>query len=348
MRLAVACKRETANAHYRAIQPLRELERRGHRVCWPSHPSFAALGNGSAPDWDLLHVHQFIDEGNLELIERLRAHGVAVVWDTDDDISQVPRSSPEYRRLGGRRKIKRHFERTIAIAQAAHLMTTTCEHLAELYRSAGVEHVAVIENYLAPEDVARPRRRHPGVVIGCTAAGEHISDLEQLRIGEVLGAMLRAHEGVRVVTIGEELKIRDPRYTHHPFVGIERLIDLESEFDVGIAPLVDSMMNRSRSNVKLKEYAAAGATWLASPIGPYVGMGEEQGGQLVQDEGWFDALNALVLDARRRAELAGRARAWVKRESVRTAGGTWEAAFRGAVLRARGEAQTVGGAGRAG
>ncbi len=28
--------------------------------------------------------------------------------------------------------------------------------------------------------------------------------------------------------------------------------------------------------MKLKEYAGAGAPWLASPIGPYAGLGEEQ------------------------------------------------------------------------
>ena len=60
-------------------------------------------------------------------------------------------------------------------------------------------------------------------------------------------------------------------------------------------------MNRARSNIKLKEYAAAGACWLASPIGPYVGLGEKQGGRLV-------ARRRLARRARPPARQAARAR----------------------------------------
>lgn len=339
MRIAAVFNVGSANSHYRAVQPLRELARRGHDVCWPGHPSFA-VAQTRTPDWDLLYVSQSVNPSVAALAQRLRASGVAVVWDTDDDISQVPRYSQTYRRLGGKRKIKRLFERTVAMARGAHLMTTTCEHLAGVYRATGVEHVVAIENHLAPEDVARPRHRHAGVVIGCTAAVEHRGDYARLRIAEALEAVLRAHDGVRVVTLGERLPIRDPRYAHRAAVPIDRLLDAEADFDVGLAPLLDTPLNRARSNVKLKEYAAVGATWLASPVGPYAGMGEAQGGQLVSEGGWLAALEELIADYRRRAALQQRARTWVKGQSARHAGDRWEAAFRAAILRARAEAGT--------
>ncbi len=50
-------------------------------------------------------------------------------------------------------------------------MTTPSAHLAERYREHGVAHVEVIENHLARERIGHPRPRHPGVVIGITAAG---------------------------------------------------------------------------------------------------------------------------------------------------------------------------------
>lgn len=335
MRIACICRPATANARYRAIVPLRELERRGHTVCWPGDPSFDLLAAGGTPKWDLLHIQQFISEDDLGTIQRLRAQRVAVVWDSDDDLLTVPRGSSSYKRLGGRRRIRRHFERTVEIARASHLMTTTNEHLAQTYRDAGVEHVAVIENHLAREDVAGPRRRHQGVVVGIVAAGEHEEDLRKLRIGGTLQALLDAHDGVRVVAIGADLGLRDHRYTHVDKVPPHELIGVEREFDIGLAPLRDTPFNRARSNVKLKEYAAAGAAWLASPVGPYRNLGQREGGLLVDDGDWLRTLEALVRDHERRAELAREAAAWARRQTIEHAADAWQVAFRAAILRAR-------------
>jgi glycosyltransferase involved in cell wall biosynthesis len=104
---------------------------------------------------------------------------------------------------------------------------------------------------------------------------------------------------------------------------------------IGIAPLIDSAFNRGRSNVKLKEYAAAGAVWLASPVGPYLGMGEDQGGRLVEDDGWYEALDRLVRDHADRAALARRASAWARKQTIEHAGRAWETSFRSAIIRAR-------------
>lgn len=338
MRIAVAYNDNVANTHYRAIMPANELARRGHTIFPPGHPSFAQIEHGRPP-WDLLHVHQHMSDSDLAAFQRLREQGVALVWDSDDDIAAAPKGSNAFKRLGGRRALRAHFARTVEMARAAHLMTTTNEHLAQLYRDEGVEHVTVIENHVRAADVTRPRRRHPGVVIGCTAASEHSKDLETLAIGKTLTAILRAHAGVRVVAIGVDLKVRDPRYTHLPRVPFERLIETERDWDIGLAPLIDSRLNRSRSNIKLKEYAAAGAMWLASPRGPFVGMGEGQGGVAVEDGAWFETLDALVIDHERRAELARRAQRWAATQTIERAGRSWESAFRAAVLRARRDAR---------
>ena len=231
--------------------------------------------------------------------------------------------------------IRRHFERAVQAARTAHVMTTTSERLADVYREAGVECVHVIENYLAPQDLAVRRLRHQGLVIGITAAGEHEPDLRKLRFAATLERLLEQRDGIRVVAIGADLRMRSHRYTFARTVPIERLIATEAEFDVGLAPLRDTAFNRARSTVKLKEYAAAGAAWLASPVGPYVGMGEEQGGQLVAEDEWLDALLALVDDDERRRTLAEHGRRWVAGQTIRAGGGQWQAAFREAVERAR-------------
>jgi hypothetical protein len=62
MRIATLCPPATSNGRYRAILPLRELERRGHTVLWPGHSFYRALENVGAPKWDVLWVQQFFDE----------------------------------------------------------------------------------------------------------------------------------------------------------------------------------------------------------------------------------------------------------------------------------------------
>lgn len=337
LRIAVAVQ-ETANGRYRAVLPLQELARRGHRVHWPGDPSFRALDDGSAPPaWDAIHVQQMHGEDALAVMRRLREAGIAVVWDTDDDLGAVTRGNEAWHRLGGRRGIRRHVKQAIEAARCAQLVTTTNEHLAQVYRDHGAERVVAIENYLGPEDLRHPRKRHRGVVVGITAAGEHEPDLRKLQFAAMLDRLLERHDGVRVVAVGADLRLRNAhRYTYVRPVEIADLIPTESEFDIALAPLRDTAFNRARSNVKLKEYAAAGAMWLASPVGPYVGMGEEQGGLLVADGDWLATLEALLADPDRRQALAGRARAWAQGQTISAGAARWQAAFRDAVERARG------------
>lgn len=110
----------------------------------------------------------------------------------------------------------------------------------------------------------------------------------------------------------------------------------ERRFDIGIAPLADTPFNRARSNVKLKEYAALGIPWLASPVGPYAGLGTEQGGRLVGDGEWEEALRSLIRHPLRRRRLAEAARSWAATQTIETAAPLWEATFEEAVRRTRG------------
>ncbi|HEU4702564.1 MAG TPA: hypothetical protein VFS37_08790 [Conexibacter sp.] len=334
LRIAAMYIDGTAAAYYRAMLPLRELERRGHRVLWPAQNDYERL-LADASGVDVFLMHHYCREQDLALVQHLARRGVAVVWDEDDDISATPRHAPVYRKNGGRKGMKRAFARSVEIARTASLMTTPSAHLADRYRELGVEHVEVIENHVAQEHIGPERPRHQGVVIGITAAGEHAVDFKKLRIDRTLKRLLEAHEGVRVVTIGWGHELPTGRHQHVPYVQIEDLIAAERQFDVALAPLADTPFSRARSNVKLKEYAAAGAMWLASPVGPYVGMGEPQGGMLVRDGEWYAALERFVLDFRGRTHLMERARAWAQTQSAAAAARQWEAALMRAVARVR-------------
>jgi hypothetical protein len=128
-----------------------------------------------------------------------------------------------------------------------------------------------------------------------------------------------------------KLNLPSERYRHIEFVQHHELIETASQFDIGIAPLADNAFNRARSNVKLKEYGAGGAAWLASPVAPYAGLGERQGGMLVKDEEWFDAIGQLIRSPRKRRRLARRALRWAKSQTVDRHAAVWEREFERAI-----------------
>jgi glycosyltransferase involved in cell wall biosynthesis len=124
-----------------------------------------------------------------------------------------------------------------------------------------------------------------------------------------------------------------------PWVPLPNLSRQLSAFDIGIAPLSHAVaINHTRSNIKLKEYAAVGVPWLASPIGPYTGLGEKQGGRLVPDDRWFDELDTLVRNDRARRKLAKRASRWGREQALSRNTAQWEQALSHAIARARGAA----------
>src|SRR5207244_7329732 len=134
------------------------------------------------------------------VLRELVRGGTAVTYDNDDDFTALPKESPEYKKLGGLEG-QRGFTRSAKTALLARCFTTTNELLAEKYRRAGVERVAVIGNYLAP-GVARPRVPHDGVVIGWIAGGEHRADAARLKIADAIRELVASHEDVRGECIG--------------------------------------------------------------------------------------------------------------------------------------------------
>jgi hypothetical protein len=326
-----------ANGFYRAVGPMDHLAHRGHEVRQLAAVSprerFALVR-----DVDVLHVHRYCDaQHTLPLMREAKAHGAAVVWDDDDDLGAMPRSNPNYKRFGGlawQRRLKAMQE----IFAMADLVTATNPTLAGRFGEYGARRTAVIENYI-PGLFLQPRDRatKSGVTIGWVAGREHQLDREELPITATLARLLAERPDVNVVSIGLRLPLESPRYERVGAVNVLRLADVTSTFDVGIAPLADHAFNRAKSNVKVKEYAAGGAAWLASPVGPYAGLGEKQGGRLVADDRWHEQLTRLLDRPRERAKLAKRASKWAAGETLERNAHRWEQAFSEAIDGARGQ-----------
>jgi glycosyltransferase involved in cell wall biosynthesis len=335
MRIAFLANPESPNGWYRGIGPMLALARRGHEI-----RQAELLREQLRPELirgcDVVHIHRRHDEDVLKIARYAKEAGIAVVWDNDDDETAVPKGHPAYRDYGGAagQRVKAAVRKLV---QLADLVTTPSPLLAEQFAELGAAHVQLIENYVRDELIdARARSNGDQVVIGWLAGTEHFMDIERVPIRAALARLLDAHANVRVVSIGAGLGLGVERYEHVVGVPFFELPERLTEFDVGLAVIADIPFNRARSNVKLKEYAALGIPWLASPIGPYAGMGEQQGGRLVPDDGWYDALERVVLKARERRKLAKRAAKWGRMQTIGANAGVWEQALHGAVARALG------------
>lgn len=332
MRILAITEPTALNSNYRAA-PLERLGERGHGVGFDI--SGATAFNPAYTQVDVLHIYRYHHDQIRRIARRAHDAGVAIVWDNDDDIVSMPSH-----RAGAMRS-QRARSQMIEMIRCADVVTTTNQILAEQYEAWGAREVHVVANFI-PDDFFREPRPSPGgrVVVGWTAAREHLDDFAALDLRATLLRLLDAHPEVVVESVGIDLGLPADRYRCHGFIPYAELADKVVGFDVGIAPIVDNVFNRARSDVKVKEYAAIGVPWLASPAGPYLGLGERQGGRLVADGDWYEQLERLVTRPRDRRKLGGRGRKWVRDHTVGARIGEWERAMNRACELARGRAKT--------
>lgn len=89
------------------------------------------------------------------------------------------------------------------------------------------------------------------------------------------------------------------------YVDWKALPALISQMDINLAPLVDSVFNRAKSEIKWLEAALVKVPTVASCLGSFEEMiKNEETGVLVQPEEWYDKLKALVENPDKRQMIA--------------------------------------------
>jgi len=335
MRIAYLVDPSSVGGLYRGLIPMTALER------LHDYKVRRLFGDDGRPlrrpigEVDVLFVYRNCEALGLQLAQEAKAAGAAVVWDNDDDIGAMPKAVASHRHFGGMAWQQR-LAQMRQLFRYTDLVTAPSRVLAERFHEWGAPAIDVTENYLPDPQHAIARRASSPTTIGWVAGLEHATDVQTLPIVEALQRILDERADVRVVSVGLRLGLRGERYEHVRRIEPVTLTSALDAFDIGIAPLADLAFNRSRSNVKLKEYGLAGLAWLASPIGPYAELGERQGGRLVSDDGWHDALSRLLDKPRERRRLAKRAARWAAGETISKNLAVWEKRFATAVELSRG------------
>ncbi len=327
MRIVVFAEAGNGSSHYRAFEPVEAVTRRGGSAIFTEYTGPA---DAQMLSCDVALISRYVGRGGEQLSQQLRRAGLGVVWQVDDaaDLSTVVKRTP--RRLHE----LRHQVQTMM--RLADVVVTTSDPLAEHYGALTKTPIHVVENYLGPQFERVARRPHDGLVLGWAAWSDHMADWHALGLQEPIARLLQAHRDLRVESLGPiDLRLPSERYTRRPAVEFDQLAARIADFDIGIAPIVDNGFNAARSSIKVKEYAALGIPWLASPIGPYAGLGEKQGGRLVADDRWYEELDRIVRDRRGRKKLAKHGRAWADTQTIDRNAERWEDVLHDAIERAR-------------
>ena len=110
---------------------------------------------------------------------------------------------------------------------------------------------------------------------------------------------------VGILDIPKDMKPFGNQIITHDYVDWDKLPALISEVDINLAPLVDSIFNRAKSEIKWIEAALVKVPTVASKIGAFSDeVVDGETGLLATDDEWFDKLESLILSLELRQKLA--------------------------------------------
>lgn len=98
----------------------------------------------------------------------------------------------------------------------------------------------------------------------------------------------------------------------HPFVDWKELPELISQVDINLAPLVNTVFNQAKSEIKWLEAALVKVSTVASNIGAFKEMIlDNKTGILSDDNEWFEKIEYLIRNAAEREKIASEANQFV-------------------------------------
>lgn len=108
--------------------------------------------------------------------------------------------------------------------------------------------------------------------------------------------------------IPEDMAVFQRQIIVHDYVNWDELPSLISRVDINLAPLVDSVFNRAKSEIKWMEAALVKVPTVASNMGAFADMVVDgETGLLANDNQWFEKLNSLIQSASLRQKIAQKA-----------------------------------------
>lgn len=271
-----------------------------------SAPRYHTVSELSRLNPDVHIVQHYINDKALAAMNewhKLR-HRPFTIYTLDDVITKLDPSNPFFKNFSSDSRNRLKY----ALSRCDRMVVST-DFLAELYKHLNPD-IRVVPNRLEMEKwlPLRPTKRTANKPrIGWSGGTTHQGDLMLLE--EVIKQTRDEADWVFFGMCPNE--IRPLVAESHPFVALNDypafLASLS--FDIGVAPLADTIFNRGRSNLRLLELGILGIPVVCTDIEPY----RNSPACLVSNtvESWVSALRERIHDTNGREEEGRRMRRWV-------------------------------------
>jgi hypothetical protein len=265
------------------------------------------------PDADLMVFQRVSHKFIAQAIRLIRAKGVAVIVELDDDLSCIDPRNPAWNLLqpGGEGESAMHsWHNLMDACRDATMVVTSTPALQKRFAVHG--RGAVFENYVEARLLSIPRVDHD--MIGWAGSiHSHPGDLQAM--GSSVNRL--AQDGAQFMVAGSGQGVAEawslpPEAALHAsgVVPLAQWGDAVSKLGIGVAPLADTKFNAAKSWLKVAEMAAVGVPCVASPRAEYVRLHEQGVGTLAKnDKDWYRKLSALRKDSALREESSQMGRA---------------------------------------
>ena len=333
---------------YRLIWPADVLRRSGHDVKLippQSGQGFLArttdtedggqlLTSVQVPaDCEVLVIQRPAHPLQPQMIDLMRANGVAVVVDMDDDMSAIHPDNAAFHMYRPHSGTPFSWKWAAESCKRATLVTTSTVALQKVYAPHG--RGVAIDNYVpqAYLDFPSPETGRFG---WAGTLKSHPNDPQVAAIG--VQKLLAA--GYEFIVVGDGYGVkgalrlaRDPAST-----GTVELIrwaaTIAESMDVSLVPLAATAFNTAKSRLKGIESMAVGVPWVASPRAEYRRLEKESRGGLLADspKEWFAQVKRLMDDHVLRKELAEAGREYMINQTYERNAWRWIEAWERAYM----------------
>lgn len=281
-------------------------------------------------EWaDVLIVHREISIYTLKILKEARKHGIPIIYDIDDLLTELP----EWSQHKINKVDKALIEHTMS---TANCVTCTSKPLQqELYKFSDRVKIipnVIIQNNTKVENFHKQNGNECTLVI---ASSDTIIVDFIIKPAKILCKLV---PNLKIITIGlisYGLRNITGNMEQYPQCSPEEFSHILNRINngIGLIPLDDSLFSSCKSPIKYFHYTSCGIVTIASAVKPYTDCIEhEKNGMLANNtiECWVNTATTLINDAKLRQLLLIKAiRTWQNYGSKEIAISSWKNAFQG-------------------